>query len=102
MNLTEVRVYEVNNVKARSILANVYLNFEDTLVITGCRLIDNGSRGRFLSMPSEKVPDRDGEIRYIDRAYIMDKRMAEDVLKTVETVYDKMYRDRQKEAKYRL
>lgn len=93
----DVRIYPIEDggkVIAGASLEILGAEDQPVFVVTGLRLI-NGANGRFVSMPSRKLPDG----TYKDIAFPLSKDMREDILETVSAVYDAEMAERAEKAK---
>ena len=54
MKITEVRVYPTKN--AGNLLANASITIDDEFVVSDVKVVE-GQNGRFIAMPSKKLPD---------------------------------------------
>ncbi len=58
LSLTEVQIWPVRNPEGSRIKAMATITFNGALRVSGCRIVE-GSKGLFLSYPSEKKPGSD-------------------------------------------
>jgi stage V sporulation protein G len=58
IDLTEVQIWPVRNPEGSRIKAMASITINGALRVNGCKIID-GSKGLFLSFPSEKKPGSD-------------------------------------------
>ena len=58
IDLTEVQIWPVRNPEGSRVKAMASITINGALRVNGCKIID-GSKGLFLSFPSEKKPGSD-------------------------------------------
>ena len=58
IDLTEVQIWPVRNPEGSRVKAMASITINGSLRVNGCKIID-GSKGLFLSFPSEKKPGSD-------------------------------------------
>lgn len=70
------------------LLAECSVSFDEKIVIRKILLVQTKKGDVFVSMPHETYKDKQGETKYFDHAYIMDKDLAEVVTDVLFDLYE--------------
>jgi len=81
LSLTEVQIWPVRNPDASRIKAMATITFNGCLRVSGCKIIE-GSKGLFLSYPSEKKPGTD---QYFQLFHAVDRNLNDKIQNEVLT-----------------
>lgn len=84
--ITEVRIFKIKQRGALLGYANVVIN--DCFIIRGIRILENQRTGRFVAMPSRRLP---GEKRaYKDLCHPLNQEVRNLITKEIFNAYDKL------------
>ncbi len=81
-------------------LANASITLDDAFVIRNLSVM-NGSKGIFVSMPSQKGLDRDGNEKYYDTAFPLSADLRSEINKVVLDAYSEKLNELQQGARNR-
>ncbi|MCI8470444.1 MAG: septation protein SpoVG [Clostridia bacterium] len=83
MKITNVRIFKAK--KRGPVLAYANVILSDQFIIRGITLLEN-ERGRFISMPSRKLEER----QYRDMCHPLNSKVREELTEKVFAAYDKL------------
>jgi len=86
LEVTDMRIYPANN--AGKLLATATVTLNGCLVLKKLKVIE-GKTGSFLAMPSESY-DSDGEKKFVDMFFFLDKDAREKLEELVITEFETM------------
>jgi stage V sporulation protein G len=75
LSVTEIRIWPMHNPEASRVKAKVSITFNNVMRVNGCKIIE-GSKGIFLSFPSEKKP---GTEQYFPIFHFIDRQASDAV-----------------------
>lgn len=90
-----VRLMDKGSTKA---LASITL--DDAFVVSGLKVM-NGSNGLFVNMPSQKGTDNDGNVKYYDTAFPLNKELRGEINNVVLDAYQGKLNELQQGAQKR-
>lgn len=78
----------INSTKYPNLLASASITLDEQFVVRGLTVM-NGSKGAFVSFPSEPYTNKEGETEYRNTAFPIDAQLRADINSTVLSAYDK-------------
>lgn len=91
MEITDIRIFKANNRGAVLAYANIVLN--DCFIIRGITLLET-EKGRFVSMPSRRLKDK--EKAYRDVCHPLNSETRETITKAIFEAYDEFLKTEEK------
>lgn len=87
LNITDIRVRRFKEQDNKSkIVGTATITIDDAFVVHDIKIID-GEKGLFISMPSRKIKDKDGNEKYVDVAHPLNADVREQVTKSILDTY---------------
>lgn len=87
LNITDIRVRRFKEQDNKSkIVGTAAITIDDAFVVHDIKIID-GEKGLFISMPSRKIKDKDGNEKYVDVAHPLNADVREQVTKSILDTY---------------
>ena len=92
LKITDVKIFKAKKRGAVLAYANVVL--DDKFIIRGITLVETEKSGRFISMPSRRLRDRDKGYR--DICHPLNAKIRDDLTKTICAAYDEFIESEEK------
>lgn len=87
LNITDIRVRRFKEQDSKSkIVGTAAVTIDDAFVVHDIKIID-GDKGLFISMPSRKIKDKDGNEKYVDVAHPLNAAVREQLTKSILDTY---------------
>lgn len=89
LNITDIRVRrfkEQDNDNKSKIVGTAAITIDDAFIVHDIKIID-GDKGLFISMPSRKIKDKDGNEKYVDVAHPLNAAVREQLTKSILDTY---------------
>ena len=87
LNITDIRVRRFKEQDNKSkIVGTAAITLDDAFVVHDIKIIE-GEKGLFISMPSRKIKDKDGNEKYVDVAHPLNADVREQVTKSILNTY---------------
>ena len=87
LNITDIRVRRFREQDSKSkIVGTAAVTIDDAFVVHDIKIID-GDKGLFISMPSRKIKDKDGNEKYVDVAHPLNAAVREQLTKSILDTY---------------
>ena len=87
LNITDIRVRRFKEQDNKSkIVGTAAITIDDAFVVHDIKIID-GDKGLFISMPSRKIKDKDGNEKYVDVAHPLNADVREQLTKSILDTY---------------
>ena len=90
LNITDIRVRKFKEQDNKSkIIGTAAVTIDGVFVVHDIKIID-GEKGLFISMPSRKIKDKDGNEKYVDVAHPLDAEVRKQLTKSILETYINM------------
>lgn len=86
LNITDIRVRRFKEQDKSKIVGTAAITIDDAFVVHDIKIID-GDKGLFISMPSRKIKDKDGNEKYVDVAHPLNAAVREQLTKSILDTY---------------
>ena len=88
LNITDIRVrkFKGEDDNKSRIVGTAAITIDGVFVVHDIKIID-GEKGLFISMPSRKIKDKDGNEKYVDVAHPLDAEVREQLTKSILETY---------------
>lgn len=83
-----------------NIMAMASITLDDVFVVSGLKVM-NGSNGLFVNMPSQKGTDNDGNVKFYDTAFPLNKELRGEINNVVLDAYQGKLNELQQGAQTR-
>lgn len=91
LNITDIRVRRFKEQDKSKIVGTAAITIDDAFVVHDIKIID-GDKGLFISMPSRKIKDKDGNEKYVDVAHPLNAAVREQLTKSILDIYANIHK----------